>query len=411
MNPIAWTADITKAFLQIELTEEDSHAVRFLWVENPEDPQSPIIEYRWLRVPFGLTSSPFILRAVILKHLRLYEDRYPDTVRQLREQLYVDDWIGGAKNLKLGIKTIKEARIIFSDAHMELRKWTTNSRELQTRFADDFSFNDLPTKMGQENAGTDAKALGMIWDQKSDQFRFNPDKLLAEAAKVGHQPTKRQVFSLAAKIFDPMGLVSPVVLVAKIITQRIWETKIHWDVKIPPQIATQWHTFVASLHSLRDIKIPRWIGSQEQIPTEIHIFCDASEDGYGAAVYLLQKSTEFPPEAHLFCSKTRIAPSPKKSMTIPRLELISNLLAARLAKYTTKSIGGCYRTYVWTDSMIALWWIRGDSGRWKTFVNNRVIQIQNTFTPDSIKHCPGLDNPADLASRGTSADHLALEVI
>ena len=82
-------------------------------------------------------------------------------------------------------------------------------------------------------------------------------------------------------------------------------------------------------HSLRDIKIPRWIGSQEQIPTEIHIFCDASEDGYGAAVYLLQKSTEFPPEAHLLCSKTRIAPSPKKSMTIPRLELISNLLAAQ----------------------------------------------------------------------------------
>jgi hypothetical protein len=79
---IAWTADIQKAFLQIEMHPEHEQLVRFLWVDNPEKEKPEIVEYRWKRLTFGLTSSPFILRVVLTKHLRSYEKERPGIPRR-----------------------------------------------------------------------------------------------------------------------------------------------------------------------------------------------------------------------------------------------------------------------------------------------------------------------------------------
>lgn len=76
--PIVWIADITKAILQIELTEDDAEAVRFLWVDDPSRMNAHIIEFRWNRVPFGLTCSPFILRAVLMNLVDRYEPKRDD---------------------------------------------------------------------------------------------------------------------------------------------------------------------------------------------------------------------------------------------------------------------------------------------------------------------------------------------
>lgn len=80
---IAWIADIENAFLQIAIQPEHKQMVRFPWVENPEDKKSKIITYTSTRLSFGLTSSPFILRAVLLKHFRQYENLYPGIVSKL----------------------------------------------------------------------------------------------------------------------------------------------------------------------------------------------------------------------------------------------------------------------------------------------------------------------------------------
>ncbi len=402
---IGWTADIAKAFLQIELAEEDSQAIRFLWVDDPTDPNSPVREYRWTRVPFGLTCSPFILRAVLLKHLKLYEDRYPETAKQLRDQLYVDDWIGGADSPLAAAKTIREALIIFGDAKMTLLKWSTNSKELQTLLEGTVSFKKQSASLVNSNTSSESKALGVYWNQESDQFVFKPQALLKAASKFGKTPTKRQIFSLALRLFDPLGLLAPVVLVAKLIMQRLWETHISWDETVPETIASQWYIFLAGLIDLKDVAIDRWVGTKQSEPIQLHVFCDAREDAYAAAIYVKQLGN--PAKCRLLCSKTRVAPSPKKSVTIPRLELLSNLLASRIVSYAKKAYHRheC-QIQVWTDSTIALCWIKGESGRWKTFVHNRVTQIREVFSTEEIRHCPGLENPADLASRGASTAHL-----
>ncbi len=107
-------------------------------------------------------------------------------------------------------------------------------------------------------------------------------------------------------------------------------------------------------------------------------------------------------------SKTRV--SPLKPQTIPCVELLSALLLARLLKSVTTSLESeiqlndptCY-----TDSKVSLYWIRGVNRVWKQFVQHRVLEIRKILPSAHWHHCPGVDNPADLPSRGVKPTDLA----
>lgn len=182
--------------------------------------------------------------------------------------------------------------------------------------------------------------------------------------------------------------------------QKIWMAKTGWDEPIPANIMPHWETFIKGLAELAQIKTPRWIGENKK---RLHLFCDASDDAYSVAAYIEVGDKD---KTRLLCSKTRVAPDPKKSVYTPRLELLSNLLAARLGEYIEKALSTEFEKILWTDSAIALWWIKGEAGRWKQFVHNRVMEIRNRIPTESIRHCPGLQNPADIASRGASVRQL-----
>jgi hypothetical protein len=109
--------------------------------------------------------------------------------------------------------------------------------------------------------------------------------------------------------------------------------------------------------------------------------------------------------ARLAYSKNRLAAV--KKFTLPRLELLAALVGARLLHYFCQAT--CIditEATLWSDSTVALGWIRQDPNRWKTFVCNRVTEIQSYTTPSQWRHCPGKDNPADLLSRGVTAEQL-----
>lgn len=129
---------------------------------------------------------------------------------------------------------------------------------------------------------------------------------------------------------------------------------------------------------------------------ELHGFGDASEKGYGACVYLRTPNAMGSFKTSLIIAKGRV--DPLKRVTLPRLELLGALICARLVKFVKEPLGlnnDTLCTY-WIDSMVALAWIKGDAMRWKTFVYNRVQEIQSLSSPSSWKHCSGIDNPADV---------------
>ena len=132
----------------------------------------------------------------------------------------------------------------------------------------------------------------------------------------------------------------------------------------------------------------------------------ASNSAYGAVVYLVTKSQG---NTHVQLIASKIHVSPLKKQTIPRLELMAALILARLISRIKKTLEPCLaisRTHCWTDLRNVLYWIKGKDKEWKQFVNNRVEEIRRLMPADVWNHVPGVENPADLASRGTNPSTL-----
>ncbi|XP_068247720.1 uncharacterized protein [Palaemon carinicauda] len=390
--PIAVTADIRKAFLQINVQEKDRDVHRFLW---PRD-DGTIRHMRFTRVPFGNTASQFLLNATIKHHL----DKYPPTsvVQDLKANMYTDNWLSGADSAVEAADKFCEARSILADASMDLTKLVSNSLLITSQLCDKVPFlnSDEPNTV-----------LGLKWCNSLDSFSFdgiNSDSFVEVIS------TKRSILSVIAKIFDPLGLISPYVMYGKILFQELWKLGLTWDQEMPSELKLKFQRWLLSSQHFRNYQIDRCYFSQKAwgklSHMELHGFGDASEKGYGACVYLRVPVENGSYQVSLVSSKSRVAPI--KTITLPRLELMGCLLCSRLVNFVKNilNLDNSVRVRCWTDSTIALSWIQRDASKKDLFVTNRVKEIRELTPPSCWQHCVSKDNPADLITRGLLADKL-----
>ncbi|GFR06722.1 integrase catalytic domain-containing protein [Trichonephila clavata] len=129
--------------------------------------------------------------------------------------------------------------------------------------------------------------------------------------------TKRTILSHIARIFDPMGLLGPVIVMAKLFMETLWLVKRDWDQPLLEIEIRNWKKFVFSLKALQGIKVQRFVLIENYKSLELHGFSDASEKAFGAAIYLRCTNSSEQSSMMLLCSKRRIAPI--KLISIPRL--------------------------------------------------------------------------------------------
>ena len=194
--------------------------------------------------------------------------------------------------------------------------------------------------------------------------------------------------SKLAKVYDPLGLVSPVTLEGKQIYRDVCDTKTSWDVNLDGKLLERWVKWERSLPL--EQTVPRSIVNHQEEVTEIGI------QGVGAAVYAVVRQPSGTTQ-QLVTAKSRLA---KRSLTVPRLELVGVHMATNLAVNVRNALPNVPvpSTHAWIDSMVALHWICGN-GMYKQFVANRVANIQ-AHTEVQWRYVPTYDNPADIASRG-----------
>nr|XP_033338067.1 uncharacterized protein LOC117226949 [Megalopta genalis] len=306
MHVYALTGDIEKMYRQFLVRPEDRKYQRILW----RNAHHELTTYELNTVTFGLSAAPFLAIRCIHQLANDEESHFSAASRTLKRDLYVDDLLTGAD-------TLEEAQTVFGDA-------------------------------------TTVKTLGVVWDATGDIIRFTVNH------NVTTRVTKRSILSSVAKIFDPLGLLGPVTILAKLMIQQLWQLKVDWDESLPVGIHTEWSTFA------EDLRASVW-------------------SMYLRSIHQHQRQDT----------------GTLKTVPLARLELCGASLLATL----TTSVQGALGTdpaaiTFWTDSTIVLNWLHKEPSGLKTFVANRVADVQGKTDINAWRHVRSHDNPADLLSRG-----------
>lgn len=381
-----FTADVEKMYKQILLNESQLDLHRFLYRFSPNDPMR---DFRLKTVTFGTANAPYIAIRTLGELAKLNGEKYPMAAKMITSNMYMDDVLGGAHSLDEMYQTYDELRAVFASARFNLRKWCSNEQT----FLDRIPETDLEVRA----LVSYVKTLGISWFAKNDVFSYN----IAVPIE-SHPTTKRHLTSEIAMLFDPLGWITPVVLRARNIIQNLWKETKDWDVPVDNSHVMAWKKIKHELHLLSSLQIPRWINYTPHHVMEIHGFCDASEVGFAAVVYLKNVTKK---SVHLLAAKSKVAPlkdaKNEDNVTIPRLELCGAHLLAKLVKSILDTLEtDFHRVCLWTDSKIVLGWLNGDPDRYKKFIAGKIRTINKLTDKTNWRHVAGEQNPADCASRG-----------
>ena len=425
LHPFIFQLDITKFFNRFKLIQDDQDFLRFFAIKKQDD--NYIFEsHKMISIPFGLKSSPFLCCFLLKQHSDkfLEEEELAEAAKQIKENSYVDDVILMSFQESALLPLVNGALTILNQASMHTHKYVSNSKETLKAFKEELvSTKETVSLLGAKwNPTNDILTYNLIkpTEDKSKVKKLKEEEEQDEGDKEDEEDeedegrktiyTKRMVLSTLASCFDPQGLVSPFLLLPKLILQAAWKMNLQWDEPLPPDLQEQFEEFTLELPQLENISIKRCI-----LPTpkskliELVTYADASAEAYGAACYAITEDEEGNRKSNLIFAKSRIRPIGKRSqaldkdMSIARLELMASWLATRCSKFCQEALDPTkkVRCRYFSDSQVTLHRLRKNPNDQKVFVANRVRSIQESTNAQDWFFVSTQENPADFCSRGT----------
>ena len=263
------------------------------------------------------------------------------------------------------IQYYAEARAIMAKATFNLRSWASNSNAVQR----------LAITDNVIDKDSNANILGLKSNTSTDTLTFTSKEILSTDKSV---VSKREVLQCSSRLYDPLGFLAPVTIQAKLFMQELWQLKLSWDEPLSEALSNQWHKTAQEIQNGTKMVFPRcyFISTSTTKSLLLHVFADTSIRAYGAVAYLCHNN-----HSSLAIAKTRVAPL--KTKTLPRLELMAAVVAARLATFVVSSLSPINENiliHLWSDSQIVLYWLHSHKTL-KPFVASCVQEINELFTP------------------------------
>lgn len=256
--------DIIKMYRQIFLHTSQTRYHRILWRDNPE---APVNTYELTTLTYG-TSSASYLATRCLKHLaESHRSELPLGSRTVERDFYMDDMLSGADSLD-EVAVIRDETIsLLRSGGFELSKWASNHPDLIK------DLSGLDSSSVTIDKGKTSSVLGVKWNATRDTFCF-----LYEPPEISGTISKRVILSEVSRLFDPLGLLGPIIVSAKLVLQDLWRSGTSWDESVPPDIYFRWIELKAQLVAIYRLRVPRCVKFATDLAAiQIHGFCDASQ--------------------------------------------------------------------------------------------------------------------------------------
>lgn len=400
-HPYAFTGDIEAMFMQVEVPESQRDFLRFLWWADG-DVSAPPREYRNTRHLFGAKSSPSCANLALHMTADDHGGGKLEACDTIRQNFYVDDVLKSVRSEEAAVSLVKDLKDVCASGGFNLTKFNSNSARVLESVASEDRAREVKFELNADVHPVD-RALGVLWDTRSDTFGFQID-----VDKLKRKPvTKRGMLSVAASCYDPLGLVAPCIVKGRAFIQELFRLKVPWDARVPDMIRERWERWLHDLRHLEDFRVPRCISPRGAEPAqiELHHFADASTKAYGTVSYMRTVYKDGSIHCALLTSKARLVPL--KSISVPRLELTAAKLAVQVGQELSRALSVEVANFYWTDSTTVLKYIQNVTTRFHVFVSNRLAVIHDGSSVEQWKYVPTELNPADLVSRGTDASSLS----
>ncbi|XP_039309110.1 uncharacterized protein LOC105208245 [Solenopsis invicta] len=199
-------------FRQIKVHPDHWAFQRILWQDADKGRRT----YELTTVTYGLACAPYLSLRVFIQLLRDEGSKYPLAVPVLEKGRYVDDIFGGADSIEEAKEISQQLIGICMAGGFKLRKWISNHPLVIDSIPED---NRLKTTTINISSDLSIHTLGLCWQPATDSFHFSVN--IPESKTL----TKRTILSHIAKLYDPLGLLSPIIITAKIIIQELWTLK------------------------------------------------------------------------------------------------------------------------------------------------------------------------------------------
>ena len=401
MDLIAFMCDIEGMFQQFKVNPEHRNFLRFFWFQDGDYSTEPV-EYRSTVHLFGAASSPAIANFGLKKAASDYEWKYGSDVKDfVHNNFYVDDGLKSVSSVEESVSLVEKCIAFCEECGLKLHKFVSNSPGLLDAIPVELRASQLKDHDVFCDMVPLERALGVKWCIESDTFRF---RIIVQHNSM----TRRGVLSTVCSVYDPLGLIAPVVLQGKKILQSLCKERLDWDDPLPESIQVHWERWLRELPVLERLEVSRCFKPENFktiVKCELHSFSDASLEGYGQCTYLRLKDIEDNVHCTLVMAKSRVAPL--KSITIPRLELSAAVLSTDVSCQMNNELPFSELGHVfWTDSKIVLGFIANSSKRFHIYVANRVQKIRDFSNPEQWNYVNTATNPADLVSRGCTGQDL-----
>ena len=280
----------------------------------------------------------------------------PGVIQVIEESFYVDDCLASFEDETTAANMAQSLTELCAKCGFKLHKFESSSDKVLESLTEDQRVRSVSVD------GESTYLLGMKWNHEGDCFKFSVKDDLSVI-----KPTRRTVLSYLAKIYDPLGIISPLLLNMKSILQRCCVNKIEWDDEIESPLSEEIHEWASKLEEVKHLSIRRCIKPPnfgEMKSTQLHTFCDASEKGYSAVVYVRLTNDKGEIHCTFLMGKCRVTPT--KRQTLPRLELAAAALGAKLYDMVSSELKmNVNESYFWCDNKTVLAYILNESNGFK----------------------------------------------